>query len=446
MHLKPSLRLALATVALLPAAFAGSRTAQAQGGLKFINNPGGGQVVYGTIDGQHTPQSAMGFMLHQVHGHFADRPQVSKVFQVRNSTSYAAFFTLIAKNDNNRAIAGEVIVSMPPGVQPIAAVLTDSAENFTHSQPVMLRKLNQAWHSSNPITASAGQGGSAPAASGAMQPLHRVTGGDRSVYISVPDGWKLLSVAGGSVIAQGPHGERLSLNTMIQGIRDPRARSQFGGYGNGPQVTYPFGGDLFTAYANIVNQSRRNQGLPPASFHLNRAIPLGDGAIEAHFDMNLNDGFGERIATARIGELGTPGVPTYAMTISGSSLPKTVASENDMLLAIIRSASQDSNVVRAEQGAVMNGIRAAGERSRIEAQQANDRRVASSQAFDAHMDNIDRESKSMQNYTLDRSQIQDNDQNGRATVSNGLADLLIKTDPKRFEIVPPSQFLKGVDY
>lgn len=276
-----------------------------------------------------------------------------------------------------------------------------------------------------------------------------MTGGDRSVYISVPDGWKVLSVAGGSVTAMGPRGERLGLNLMVQGIHDPRVRDQFArlrsSNGAAP-IVYPYGGDLFTAYTNIVNQARRNQGLPQASFRLNRAIPLGGGAIEAHFDVDLNDGFGERIATARIDETGGGG-GTYAMGISGSSLPKTVAAaEGGTLMAVIRSASQDSSIVRAEQGAVMGSIRAAGERSRIEAQQADQRRVASAQAFDASMDNIDRQSKAMQNYTFDRSQIQDNDLNGRATVSNGLADALIQTDPTRYQVVPPSQFLRGTDY
>ncbi len=146
-----------ATSALLLAIvpiLAPSQSLLAQDTLKFINNPGGGQVVYGTVDNKTTAQSAMAFMLQQVHGHFADRPQVSKIFQVRNTTSYAAFFTLIAKNDGNRPIAGEVIVSMPDGGKPIAAVLYDNSDNFTHSQPVMLRKLNEAWHTANPSTAA----------------------------------------------------------------------------------------------------------------------------------------------------------------------------------------------------------------------------------------------------------------------------------------------------
>jgi hypothetical protein len=419
---------------------------RAEDGLKTIDNAGGGQVVYGTIDSQHTPQSAMAFMLRQIHGHFGDRPQVSNVFQVRNSPSYAAFFTLIAKNQGNRAIAGEVIVSMPAGGQPIAAVLTDDAQHFTRSQPLLLRKLNAAWHASN----IAGTATAPDQPAGHSQALHRTTAGDRSVYIDLPDGWKLLSVAGGSVTAEGPRGEKLGLNLMVQGIRDPRVRDQFAGIrgrsGTAP-IVYPFGGDLFAAYTNIVNQVRRNQHLPEATFQLTKSIPQPGGAIEAHFDVDLHDGFGPRVATARINELGGRGAATYAMGISGSSLPKTVAAaETATLMAIIRSASQDQNVVRGEQGAVMANIRAAGERSKAQAAAADQRREASAAAFDAHMDNIDRQSKAMQNYTLDRSQIQDNDLNGRATVSNGLADALVKADPTRYQVVPPSAFLKGADY
>jgi predicted NUDIX family NTP pyrophosphohydrolase len=425
---------------------AAARQAAAADSLQVIDNPGGGQVVYGTIDGRHTPQSAMGFMLKQVHGHFGSRPQVSNIFQIRNTTSYGAFFTLIAKNQGGQAIAGEVIVSMPSGCQPAAAILTDDAGHFTRSQPVLLKKLSDAWHISSAAAPTASADG--PASPGTIPPLHRVTAGDRSVYISLPDGWQLLNVAGGSVTAQGPRGEKLGLALMIQGIRDPRIRDQFAA-SRGPSagaIVYPYGGDLFTAYTSIVNQVRRNQQLPAATFHLTKTAPVAGGAIEAHFDVDLHDGFGERTATARIDELAPVGA-TWAMGISGSSLPKTVAAaEKDTLLAIIRSTSQDARVIHSEQQAVLGGIRQAGIRAKQQAQQADERRVASAKAFDASMDNIDRQSKAMQNYTLDRSQIQDNELNGRATVSNGLADALIHTDPTRFQVVPPSQFLRGVDY
>jgi hypothetical protein len=412
------------------------QSASAQGGLQTINEPGGAQVVYGTIDDQHTPQSAMAFMLKQVHGHFADKPQVSNIFQIRGSTSYGAFFTLLAKNAGNTPIAGEVIVNMPAGAQPIAAVLTDNAATFTQSQPVMLKALDAAWHTANAVSANPPNAPAQPAAPAA---LHRVTAGDRSVYISIPDGWKVDSVAGGSVQAEGPKGERVGLNLMAQGILNSRMAVP-------GRLAYPFGGDIFTAYTSIVNQSRANQRLPAATFQLTSSKALGGGAIQVAFDVDLHDGFGDRAATARLQELGGAG-GTWALSFSNSSLPKTIAAaENATLMAVIQSASQNSAVVKAEQGAVMQGIAAAGALSNEEAQTADARRVASAQAFDASMDNIDSQSKAMQNYTLDRSQIQDNDSNGRATVSNGLADAMVQSDPTRYQVVPPSQFLKGADY
>jgi hypothetical protein len=413
-----------------------AQTTSSPDGLQTINEPGGAQVVYGTIDNQHTAQSAMAFMLQQVHGHFADKPQVSNIFQIKGTTSYGAFFTLIAKNAGNTPIAGEVIVNMPAGGQPVAAILYDNAATFTKSQPVMLTALNTAWHAANPAAATVPAAASAPSAAAA---LHRVTAGDRSVYISLPDDWKLDSVAGGSVSAEGTKGERVGLNLMTQGIVN--SRSPIPG-----RIAYPFGGDVFTAYSSIVNQSRANQRLPAATFNLTSSKALGGGAVQVAFDLDLHDGFGARSATARLQEIGGAG-PTWALSFSNSSLPKTIAAaENATLMAVIQSASQDANVVKAEQGAVMQGIAAAAARSQALAKSADAQREASAQAFDAHMDDIDSQSKAMQNYTLDRSQIQDNDSNGRATVSNGQADAMVQSDPTRYQVVPPSQFLKGVDY
>jgi hypothetical protein len=416
--------------------------AQGSDALKFINNPGGGQVVYGTIGANRTPQSAMAFMLQTVHGHFGDKPQVSKIFQVRNSGSYAAFFTLLDKHQGSKPIAGEVIVTVAEGEQPAAAVLYDNAQSFAKSQPALLKTLSAAWHAgSGPST-----GAPAQAAPGQARALHVQSGGDRSASLALPDGWRVLSVAGGSITAEGPNGERIGLALMVQQIRDPRSTGM--GYpGMRGGIVCPASGNLFNAYVCVVNQQRRNGNLPQGTFTLTSSRQLPNGDIEAIFDLDLHDGKGPRNASARIGALITRGLPTWAMTISNSSVPKTVASaEASTMKAILASYSQDRRVINGEQQQVLGQIRAAGERSRIEADAANQRRVANASAFDAHMDNIDRQSKAMQNYTFDRSQIQDNDLNGRATVSNGFADALIRTDPNRYQVVSPENFLKGVDY
>jgi hypothetical protein len=62
------------------------------------------------------------------------------------------------------------------------------------------------------------------------------------------------------------------------------------------------------------------------------------------------------------------------------------------------------------------------------------------------MDNIDRFSKSFQNYQLDQTELQDNNLNARGAVPNALADALVKANPDRFQTVPTQDFLKGVDF
>src|SRR5579872_2374796 len=67
-----------------------------QSGLKTIDNPGGGQIVYGPVSGQTTLQGAMGAMLRNVHSHFGERPQIGRFFQAGGSDSVATFFTVTA--------------------------------------------------------------------------------------------------------------------------------------------------------------------------------------------------------------------------------------------------------------------------------------------------------------------------------------------------------------
>jgi hypothetical protein len=42
--------------------------------------------------------------------------------------------------------------------------------------------------------------------------------------------------------------------------------------------------------------------------------------------------------------------------------------------------------------------------------------------------------------------IRDTDLNGHGTVSNDLADALVEANPNRFQEVPASEYVKGIDY
>jgi hypothetical protein len=113
---------------------------------------------------------------------------------------------------------------------------------------------------------------------------------------------------------------------------------------------------------------------------------------------------------------------------------------------MVNSYSENAAVIGQQTQAEINRIHAIGAASAQQAANAHATEAAQSASFNAHMDSIDRQSKAFQNYTLDQTQIQDNNRNVRGTVSNGYADALVKADPNRFQYVATQDFIKGVDY
>jgi hypothetical protein len=133
--------------------------------------------------------------------------------------------------------------------------------------------------------------------------------------------------------------------------------------------------------------------------------------------------------------------------INGTCAPQdSAAQEQPTLKAIYDSYSMNGQVVAQEFAGDERRSRAAGNNARIQANAAHAAEDARSASFQAHMDNIDRFSKSFQNYQLDQTELQDNDQGARGAVPNSLADSLVKSNPNRFQTVPTGDFLKGADF
>jgi hypothetical protein len=133
--------------------------------------------------------------------------------------------------------------------------------------------------------------------------------------------------------------------------------------------------------------------------------------------------------------------------INGTCAPQSsAAQEQPTLKAIYDSYSINGQVVASEYAGDERRSREAGNNARIQANTAHAAEDAQSASFQAHMDNIDRFSKSFQNYQLDQTELQDSDQHARGAVPNSLADALIKANPDRFQAVPTQDFLKGTDF
>jgi hypothetical protein len=415
-------------------------TAAADDALKVIDNPGGGQVVYGPVD-VATPQAAMATVLHYVHTHFGQSPVVGKAFQSHNAKNFGAFFTVAPTTQSDKRIAGLVIVSLAPGTRPAAAVLYDDTSRFARTEPVLLRALTDAWKSASTSTSP----------SAALPALTPTSFPDGSGSVSLPSGWRITFASHGAAKIMGPRGEAVLLSNSVGPIYDPnnpRVQSQmrFANPNNRPLLCP--NSDALHTYLCVLQRSAAQQ--PNFQLRNSRPIPAQRMAVQAVLvdaDLDLHDGRGMMscelgLSITAINQLGS-----RTLGINGTCAPQSSAQqEQPTLKAIYDSYSINGQVVASEYAGDARRSIAAGNNARAQANSAHAVEDARSASFQAHMDNIDRFSKSFQNYQLDQTELQDNHQNTRGAVPNSLADALIKADPDRFEAVPTTNFLKGVDF
>lgn len=441
--------------------------------IKILDNPSGGQYAFGALTSQSNKADALVYMLHQVHGKFGDKPQVGKLFQSRDGSSLATFFTLNAKNMGGQPLAGLLIITQHGNAVPQMGILYDYANRFVNTEPAMLKAVSSAWQGAGSPSPSGGssaasQGQVAAAPKSGPEPLTMVTGGDRSAVIGLPAGWQLVDLhGGGQLTAEGPHHEMVQMGILYQQIIDPSRPNQFAGVPhNGPQLVCPMTRDLYSAWVNVSNQARRNRGLSQGTYTLISAknIPggnVGIAPVQAIYTVDFHDGVGPRKGSAGIFPYSPMGSAVWAMNVSASNIPMQYAdAEEATLMAVIHSYSQDANVIAREGRADLGRIQRQAEANQAQANAINQRREQSNQAFDTHMKglnqnsadfdqhmgNIDWQSKITQDYILDRSVVKDLDYDGTATVGNRFADALVKGNPNRFEIVQNQDLIRGRDY
>jgi hypothetical protein len=123
----------------------------------------------------------------------------------------------------------------------------------------------------------------------------------------------------------------------------------------------------------------------------------------------------------------------YTIFLYTLSLPQPIAEQSQATVtAIFHSYKVNQDVALAEIHADTQ-----------KAQQFTDTTVGDMRR---RQDAQDRQFQAFDNNLLDRTVIRDTDLNGHGTVSNDLADALVEANPNRFQEVPPSEYVKGIDY
>jgi len=467
----------LVTLILLLSLSAAATSAQTP--LKTINNPGGGQIVYGTVDGQSTEPAAMGAILRSLHNQYGDRPEVGRVFRYKGTNSVAVFFTLVKRNQGNVQVAGLLIASKVSAGHVEAALVTDDAARFGTTINPMLKTLFGEWHPDGPNTAGAGAGsgsgsgagGSANApssntVSAAVAPLHQYVLPDRSAAVSLPDGWQVSQGSGGGTIsATGPNGEVVNLDSpfLAWDTRNPHVQQtmrllQQGGLRNtayAKALYYPYGGDLGKMLVDLNRLKRQTAGLPVPNIQISSETPLpGSGPQHcAHLAGQIDPADGkspsEMVAVYCVGPVSPMG--QYGSQVYVTAVPVAFADkERATMGAILASFTLDMSVVNAEAGALakpaIDAIHEVGRRAAAQADAAHAANDAHNAAVEKNWDSIDRQGQGFSNYLLDQTVIQDNTTGTHRTLWNKAADDMVAHDPQRYQYVDVPNYWKGVDY
>lgn len=444
-------------VALLAASAISS--AYAQTALRTIDNPGGGKIVYGSVDGQSTEAGAMGAVLRSLHNQYGNRPQIGRVFHVRGTDSVAVFFTLIKGDQGNARVAGMLIASKVAPDHVEAALVTDDAARFGATINAMLKTLFGVWQPGGE-TRGSGPAGLAPPTS-----LRPYALSDRSASVSLPEGWDVQPASGmGTIIAKGPHGEATALGYpfLAMDLRNPRvARLKAWSEGPGRNTTYaralyyPYGNDLARTFVDLNAMFRQQRGLPVPSIQITSETPVfSPGAAHcARFlgQIDAQDGKGpnEMNAVFCVGPLAPGG--DYGSVVYYTAVPLQFADkERATMGAILASFNVNQAVVSAQAAAIakpaIDAIHEVGRRAAQQAADAHAMNDAHNRAVENRWDSQDKRNQAFSNYLLDQTVIQDNEANAHGTVWNQTADALVRSNPQRYEYVETPNYWKGVDY
>jgi len=431
-------------------------TAAHSQGLKTINPPGGGKIVYGEVQGQSTEAGAMGAILRSVHNTAGQRPTVGKLFQARGSQSVAAFFSV--SGTKGKPIRGMVIVAKVASNRVEGALVTDDAARFPKTLSSMLQTLFRTWH---PFPSNGKQ-----STATSPEALHQITLQDGSASIALPDGWRIVPQMSmkGTIVAAGPHNEsaELGITFLAEDTNNPRVQQTIqalraGRLRNTVYATatyYPYGGDLTKAFVYMMQSVRQKARLSPASYNFTSvtAVPTSqERCVRMVGTADLHDGKGARELNAVYCTMPPAPFGVWMSTAYTTMAPVQVAaSERSTLAAILESFKVNMNIVGAQaariSGPAIEQIHAIGRAAANQAAAAHAREDIQNSSVYKHWDDIDKRSQEFENYQLGFSVVSDTQNDMHATLWNDDAEALVKNNPDRFEYVSAPNYWKGVDY
>ncbi len=418
--------------------------------LKTIDNPQGGKIMYGQVDGQTTELGAITAILRNLHSQYGARPQVGKPFAARGTQSVAVFFTLSRRSQDNGKVAGLIIVAKVTTEHVEAALLTDDAKRFPTTLGPLLKTLFAAWH---PLDAgrTAGAGRSAPAAA-----LRNVVLRDQSAAVGVPEGWRVVpSSANGTIDLVGPRGEYVGLNETLVAFDTNNAwvRQQ---QRNPSRLYYSFGADLARDFPGFYQRFRRAWGVGPAELQISHAerVQGFQGRPCAHVSGQLDgqDGKGAQEINAMLCTTAPSQAGNFLVLLSYGTIPSALAERERATIAAMLASFQLNRAVTGRLAAAfaapeIAAIETIGRVADINRAAALERNDIQNSSFYKKWDDDDKRSAGFRNYQLGYTTIRDiENPTDHVTLWNEHANPLIQAYPDRFEEVPNGDLIRGTDF
>jgi hypothetical protein len=191
-----------------------------------------------------------------------------------------------------------------------------------------------------------------------------------------------------------------------------------------------------TTFNASVAYTNRGHKVPTYNFSTVKDVSGGHGgrAFAMVGDADFHDGKGQMHAWVQMGISAPPlTAGAYLLTISEVVVPES-------------RANAEAATVAKMFGSYKVNVGAAVKQVNADTAMMQRTFVESMHEAVALNDSAERMTAGMSDYLRDDTVVRDNLLNGHARVSDDLADGLVEADPNRFEKVPLSDYVKGIDY
>jgi hypothetical protein len=384
----------------------------APAGFASVNGGAGGRTLAGTFSGNARSAAAvLGGVVGALRGYFDGAPVVSGAVGDPGDRGIMAFFDARLRG---APVRGVVLVQLNDGGGGGVAVVFDSPADLPRSFPGMARQLG---------AVQVPGGGAAP-----RPPLSQQTTADGKAAIGVPAGWRITGSGNGAVDVGGPQGQAISVGIYLPILVQPTFVGPVAG-----AIYLPFIADPAAAVRPVSEALGRQtaaRGGPVTTDmqvleRYNTPPPLGAG--EAAYVVARSRVGGRPYLHFALVNTAPIDAGSWTYYYSTVAAPDGVFQRDlTLMLDVWRSWSLNQQMLRDRMQDAALKMRQTGEILRSAAR-------GQSEAYD-------RANKGFSYYVRGLEALEHTPSGRRGTFDRDFADAVVKADPTKYRLVPPSQY------